>query len=223
MQYIDVIGFLALALASTSFFAKGRQWARWIGVIGAVVLVLYGVLIVSFPVALLGAVMATAQVFEIKELRNKIVRFTLVDEYYRPNCSFDVFYENHKIDILKFFPKFRTRNIYECEIELVYHNMTVAGAFVYQVKDEELYVFLDYMAPEFRDLPRAERLFTMREDKFRRMSISKMIAFSTIAEHTNYLKTVGFVADKQGSNVFEKKLAPIVSTSDQWHLEDPRQ
>lgn len=206
MTTTEIIGYIGLALVAGSFFLSNVLWLRILNLIGAVTMTIYGTMIDSVPVTVLNSVIVVANTIHIRKLNRTKVHFGLIKEKYHHESAFDLFYHHYERDIQKHFPRFSLKHVNEYEIELVYRNMTLAGAFVYQIKNNELFIFLDYVAPEYRDLSNSVYLFSTKEEGFRKQGLRRMTAFSNVSDHMRYLKKMGFSNSESEPNIFVKPL-----------------
>jgi len=63
MNLLNVIGWIATAVFSTSYFFKGATTLRWIQAGAALLWVVYGVLIHAMPVVVANVIVASAAVY----------------------------------------------------------------------------------------------------------------------------------------------------------------
>ncbi|HSV76378.1 MAG TPA: hypothetical protein VLH37_05030 [Bacteroidales bacterium] len=105
------------------------------------------------------------------------------------------FYGN---EIEKFFPgseklKERILDQGEGRINLIIlRNAAVAGIFTGQRRGQELWVDLDFVIPEFRDLKPGRFLYEENRAFFINNDIACVVGAASSVKHQNYLKRMGF-------------------------------
>ena len=104
--------------------------------------------------------------------------------------------DRHAEDIRRFFPRFDLRTIHQPVIVLILRDLRPVGLFVAEREGEDtLRIHLDYVIPEYRDLKSA-RYFYRNWRPSLRGSVRRLTAHTDVVSHREYLKKVGFQADR---------------------------
>lgn len=66
----EILGTLASVLVLISFLMKGEKKIRTINIVGAIMFVIYGILIKSFSVSFLNGVLILIHIYYLKKIEN---------------------------------------------------------------------------------------------------------------------------------------------------------
>lgn len=201
--YIEWIGYLGSFIIVISMMMSSIVKLRWYNLLGATIFAAYGFIIGAMPVALLNLCISIINIYHLKKLYNQKYYFKLFP-LGKENPFLQFFLEYYLDDIKKFFPEFYEKyqsnqfDNAETLYFLISKNATVVGIFMgSRAKDEELYVHLDFVIPEYRDLKAGQFLYKQNLNYFDHLGVKKLIAHPMNVKHHSYLKKMGFIEQIQ--------------------------
>ena len=109
-------------------------------------------------------------------------------------------------DIETYSPDFEPFGLSFVTALLVKVNNDPAGLFLYQTKDKEVHVELDYISQAHRDKGIGSKIFEQIKSSFIKSGRSKIIALQYNAAHGNYLESIGFSPSSKFKNRYEMLL-----------------
>lgn len=198
LDLYEVIGFVASLFIAISLTMSSIIKLRWYNLAGASIFSVYGFLIDSVPVAWLNLFICGVNIYYLVQLYSKKEHFKAL--MVRPdNFYLDFFLEYHKEEIVKFFPDFpNQKEFLKKETErpfavIILRNAAVAGVILgKKTSAHELFIILDFVIPEFRDLKPGQFMFHKNTDFFKKNSITTISTIPKNKSHFNYLKKLGF-------------------------------
>ena len=117
------------------------------------------------------------------------------------------FIDFHKKDIQYFFPNLEHDSINDPFIFFILRNMLPVALFIGQSKGQGiLEIKLDYVIPNYRDLKSASYLYKNRRDHFLKNGFNQLEIFTSVPEHVNFVKKIGFKVDSKKADRFYLKL-----------------
>lgn len=188
-QLIGVVGSTLIAL---SMLMNNIWRLRWINLVGASTMAVYGLAIGAVPVLVLNLFITCVDVFYLVQLDRSKDTFTTLpfpDERY-PYLR--RFLEFHREDIARYQPDFSLEAIDNPKGFFILRNMLSVGLFVYEARGETLQVHLDYVIPDYRDLRNARFAYEDQREGFLDAGYRHYRATSTTNAHNRYLQRVGF-------------------------------
>ncbi len=201
MESVEIIGYIGLALIAVSFFFAKMRVLRLFNLGGAVFMSVYGYMIESYPVAVLNVIIVIVNIYYLDKLSRANSKFDLLHIQYKPEDAFDKFFQEYEKDIKAYHPDIEKVNLSGCEVYLILREMSIAGAFIVEIRDETAHVRMDYVAPQFRDFANSEFLFTALEPEFRHREIQRLYCRSINELHQKYLQKTGFERVDEGAYV----------------------
>ncbi len=201
----EIIGYAASTLIAISLMMSSIIRLRVINLIGAVVFTIYGILIQSYPIAILNFFIVIMDSYYLYELTNTNEYFKFLKV--RPDANYLAYFlEFHKTDIQKYLPNFVFTPQEDQIIFFILRNLVPAGLFIGEINPQgHLQVKLDFVIPGYRDLKVGRYLYQQKEF-FQTLCVKKIISVADSKKHEKYLKRMGFVAVKNQSednNQFE--------------------
>ncbi len=204
MHFIDLpllewFGYAASILIAISMAMSSIVKFRLINLAGAASFSTYGFLIGALPVGFMNLFIVCMDLYYLYLIFRKHEAFETLS--IRPeNKYLNRFLDFHEIEIQKFFPGF-SYDPKECNLSFfVLRNMSVAGVFLAKkLENNELYVHLDYVIPEYRDFKSGQFVYRHLSKCLLDQGITKVISSSNNKKHGKYLKKLGFIADKKGN------------------------
>jgi len=206
MNWIEGIGYLGSLLVAASLTMNNIWRLRWVNLSGALVFTAYGVLINSYPIVLVNGFISTVDIFYL-------VKMTRTDDYFsmlnvQPDNAFlRKFFDYYRDNIHKYAPHFRIADTRNANFIFILRNMIPVGLFVYEPrKTGQVFVHLDYVIPDYRDLKNARYLFSVKSDDLREKGYVEYLTKSTIGKHQKYLQKIGFRPHAENSGYFYKPI-----------------
>jgi hypothetical protein len=192
MNWVEIIGYTGTVLIAVSLTMKNIVKLRWINLFGAATFATYGLITGALPVFFLNSYITLVDVYYLTILYKKKDEFS-IDPILPTNRYMKKFIEFYSDDIKKYFPQFKEEDVQGKKIFLVLRNLFPVGLFIYEEKsDGTAEIILDYAVPSYRDLNNAKFLMKTTPKFFKENGINKLVAYSDVDEHVNYLKKIGF-------------------------------
>ncbi|MBS1272512.1 MAG: hypothetical protein MAGBODY4_01658 [Candidatus Marinimicrobia bacterium] len=206
MNWVEGIGYLGSFLIAVSLTMNNIWRLRWANMIGAAVFTLYGVLISSYPIVLLNGFITAVDIFYL-------VKMTRTDDYFsmlnvQPDSVFlRKFYDYYKENIHRHSPHFHLNDISDANFVFILRNMIPVGLFVYEPREDgQIFIHLDYVIPDYRDLKNARYLFSVKTDDFREQGYERFVTKSSVDKHQQYLREMGFQPYEDEDELFFKQI-----------------
>jgi hypothetical protein len=217
MNWIEGIGYVASALVALSLM-MGNIWRlRWVNLAGAVVFATYGLLIQSWPVVAMNAFIVVIDIYHIVKLTRRSDAMSFL-EVNHDTPFLRRFLEYWAVDLAQFFPDFTPSALTEARVRLVLRNMMPVGIFAFQLTNAgTARVVLDYVVPEWRDLRAARFVYSAPHDDLVEAGAVFFEAETTVAQHRNYLKKMGFAPVPGKADTYHRHVgrgAPAAPASD---------
>lgn len=198
----EIVGYVASALVAVSLLMTSILRLRIINLIGAIVFVVYGVLIVAYPIVLTNAIIVCINVYQLYKLSRVEDDFSLlhVDAESSYLKQFVAFYYD---DISKIYPEFENNPLHASEANLVVfvlRNMLPVGVFIAKKGDSNRAVVkLDYVVPGYRDFKVGAYLHRQQQ-MFAQQGIQQLISYPGNDMHQSYLERMGYERDFRTSD-----------------------
>lgn len=201
---LETIGFIASLIIAVSMTVSSVVRFRWINLAGAGIFAFYGLLIHSYPVAVLNGFIVLADLYYLSAIYGRKHFFeTLEIEGNNPYLM--RFLAFHQKDIKRFFPGFDYKPEEYTVCFFVLRNMAVAGlVLAHRNKESILHVSLDYVVPEYRDYKNGRFVYEILKQSFKQAGIKKIVAEAKTPTHVKYLKRLGF--KNSGIDLMEKPI-----------------
>jgi hypothetical protein len=198
MDYLQIIGYVALGIIALSMVFNSFVKFRWVNMIGAGIFAAYGFLIEAYPVALLNTFIFSVDVYFLMKIYFKKEQFKVLEIKSNNQYLFS-FLEFHQKDIQKFFPGFEYQPEMNTVSFFILRDMAVAGVFLAHKTDENtIKVGLDFVIKEYRDYKNARFVYHRLNPVFIEQGIENFIVLPQSFEHIKYLRKMGFVKDAEG-------------------------
>ena len=194
----EIIGYVASILVAVSLLMTSILRLRVINVIGAIIFVIYGLLIGAYPVAAVNFVIVLINIYQLNKL------FKLEDEFELLDVDVDSSYlrqfiDFHRDEIQKFSPEFLENPVKVAEAQIVIfvlRNMLPVGLFIAKGSEGgKAVVKLDYVIPGYRDFKVGQYLYRQKADFFKSQGIKQLISYPGNDAHEQYLQRMGFNRD----------------------------
>lgn len=208
---IEWIGYAGSVLVAVSLTMSSIKKLRWYNLIGAGVFSFYGFVIGALPVGLLNLFIVIVDIYYLFQMYSKKEAFKSVT--LKPDSAYlDYFLDFHKSEIATYFPKFDKtilKNIDENKKALtllLLRNAVVAGVFIGIKNNQILYIYLDFVTKEFRDLKPGDFFYNKNIQYLKSEGVRQIICNTENEHHKNYLKKMGFHSQINNPNTYIKDI-----------------
>lgn len=194
LSWLEWFGYAASVVVAISLMMSSIVKLRWYNLAGALGFATYGLLIKAYPVAVLNAFIACADVYYLVKLYSERERFQLVR--ISPGSEYlHRFLETCRPELARFFPGFDF-TMKDARVGFyVLRNLVPAGIFIGSPRPGGvLAVDVDYVLPAYRDFKAGAFLFAENRELFRQMGFQRLEARSHDRTHDTYLRRMGFEA-----------------------------
>ena len=190
MIWFDIIGYVGAAFIVASLAMRSMVRMRWLAIIGALLLLAYGVLIAAWPVAIANAVFAVISVTQLRRELGSGTTFTAVP--LDPTEPFLADYLGGNAgEIANSQPEYHP-SPHDTFVRLINRDGLPAGILIGEPAGNELLIKLDYVTPAYRDSTQARWLFGPGRAVFTEAGFSRLVANAHTSVHRNYLELLGF-------------------------------
>ena len=213
----QIIGYIGSALVVTSLTMKSLLKLRLIGLAGASVFSLYGLLIQAYPVAGVNIVIIFVHLVFLRELLSKKTEYFTILHVLSGSLYLQYFLDYHEEDIHKAIPEFVYEPADDQVSVFILRNLVPAGLFIGCFRDDgSLQVMLDFVIPEYRDFKIGEFLYSTRSGIFADERFQRAWSRGGTREYTDYLKRMGFVRRRRDGKrrMYAMDLSPLNETAD---------
>lgn len=202
---LEWFGYAASVVVAISLTMSSIIKLRWLNFAGATMFSVYGFLIKAYPVGLLNAFIALADIYYLYKIYTSKDDFRLIPLQFDDLILKD-FLESQAEDIREIFPDFELPLYSESLIFMILRNHEPAGV-VYGVLDEKggLNIQMDYAAPRFRDFKPGKFFYESSRDLLKNKGIQRIFTQKRNSLHQKYLQKMGFYRDED-SGLFIKNL-----------------
>ncbi len=211
ISLIEWVGYVGSILVALSLTMNSIKKLRWYNLVGASVFSFYGFVIGALPVGLLNLFIVLVDIYYLIEMYSKNDLFKSV--VIKPDSVYlEYFIEYYKKEIKLFFPKFdqsilrNTDENHRTFTLLLLRNAVVAGAFIGIKNNQILYVYLDFVIKEYRDLKPGKFFYNTNIDFLKNKGINKIICNTQNEQHKRYLQKMGFSLQEKSTDVYVKDI-----------------
>jgi hypothetical protein len=193
MNGLEIFGYLASVIVALSLMMKEIQRLRWYNLLGAAMFSVYGAAIQAWPVAILNAFIALADIWYLLQIyRQKEFFETLSLPDPLQNAYIQRFLSHYEDDIARFFPRLWQANSSRLTAYFILRNMLPVSLVILEPAGHQRFrIILDYAIPAYRDLKNA-RYFFHHNLKKGLLEKSAVFIENPAEKHIPYLKKLGF-------------------------------
>jgi len=204
ISYLEWLGYAASIIVFVSLSMTSIVKLRWYNMLGAMLFSLYGFLIGSYPVAFMNFLIVCTNIYYLVKMNKHKENFKLI-EVKDNDGILNYYLDSYKKDIEKFFPDFKST---EGKLSMfVLRDMSVAGIFIGEVKDDMFKIDIDYALPQYRDFKVANYLYNKLSDVLSQHQVKCIVCDSDIEDNLKYIKKMGFqTCNREGKEVMCKTL-----------------
>lgn len=201
----EIIGYGASLLIAISLMMKSLLRLRIINGLGALVFVIYGILIKAYPVVVLNGIIVFIDLFYFIKMVKRQDYFTMMK--ITPTSSYLQYFLNfHKEDVENFFPNFK----YEPQLDdlafFILRDTIPAGIVIIRKHQNCGEILLDYALSDYRDFKIGGFLFDDNADILLDFGIKMLETRGSMPEHQKYLAQMGFEHIEE--DLYRRKLFP---------------
>ncbi|MGH1366257.1 MAG: hypothetical protein ACRBF0_22040 [Calditrichia bacterium] len=172
----EIIGYVASAMVAVSLMMSSILKLRIFNMIGAIIFVVYGLLIKAYPVALMNLFIVGINIYHLSHLfhSDTTKTFSILDvEDESPYLRYVL--ERFNEDIAGHFPNFELRPEREQIAFMVMIGLNPVGVFIGEKTDaQSLDIQLDYVIPEYRDYKVGRFIYHDHRSYFTAQGIKKL-------------------------------------------------
>ena len=195
---IEVVGYLSSILIVISITMRSFMKFRIFNMSGAFLFVIYGLLIGSFPVALLNSFSVGINIYYLYQYRYKKDLFHIL-QFEKDSEILLEFLNFYKEDILKYYPNFNMKDKDEVLYFFIFRNMIPSGLFILKRnEDNTAEVMLDYVTKEYRDKMIGNFIYHENRKYFVDIGIMKMMIKKPDRKLKSYLEAMGYKEKQNG-------------------------
>lgn len=204
ISYLEWLGYAASIIVFVSLSMTSIVKLRWYNMLGAILFSLYGFLIGSYPVAFMNFLIVCTNIYYLVKMNKHKESFKVI-EVKDNDGILNYYLDSYKKDIAKFFPDFKSA---EGKLSVfVLRDMSVAGIFIGEVKDDMFKIDIDYALPQYRDFKVANYLYNKLNDILSQHKVKCIVCDSEIEDNLKYIKKMGFqTCTREGKEVMCKTL-----------------
>ncbi len=211
----EIVGYVGSVLIVLSLTRKSILKLRLFGLAGAVVFLVYSVLIGAIPLALVNVVIIVIHVIFLREMFNKKDYFRVL-RVQKDSRYLQYFLEFYHEDIRRFQPHFTYQPSDQQVIAFILRDLMPAGLFVGELDDDGcLHVTLDYVIPQYRDFKAGSYLYSPQSGLIADLPCNRAWSEPGSPVHTKYLEKMGFVPgfNDNGESVYVMDVPPSISST----------
>ncbi len=195
----EYLGYLASIVIAISLTMSSLLKLRLINLAGAIMFIIYGLLIGAIPIVLLNCLTTSVNLYFLYRLFTTKAYFQLLKVNSRSEYLHR-FLDFHQADIRRFIPAYRFEPSDDQLIVFILRDMVPAGLFIGECKQAGVFhVYLDYVIPQYRDFKIANYLYCSTQ-LFKEREIVRLVSSPNNQLHEKYLQRMGFQQDGDGIN-----------------------
>ena len=187
----DWIGYIASIFIALSLMMSSHIKLRWFNSAGALIMVVYGILIKSVPIMMVNLFIIITNAYYLFQLyRTKT--YLKILQTNRESAYLRYFIEYYKEDIKRNFPEFDFKISQKDLLYFLIRDSSVTGLLVLRPSGRKLLVRLDYVIVGYRDLKLAWYLYYTWSRKLQCCGFTHFVYRVKSRIHYRYLKKMGF-------------------------------
>ncbi|MDD4004782.1 MAG: hypothetical protein PHW69_06210 [Elusimicrobiaceae bacterium] len=204
----EFIGYLASVLIAISLMMSNIWRLRWLNLLGAAALTVYGIVLRAWPVAAVNLFIVFVDAYYLWALKSRKDFFSMLNVPADDKVFLAKFLEIYGEDIEKFFPGFSLAELAAPTCVFILRNLTPVGLFIYDDEgDGTARIRLDYAIAAYRDLSNARFLFHTGYRDFIRSGIREFVFRNPSPLHCGYMRRMGFTPSVSDPAVYVMPLA----------------
>lgn len=207
MPLIEYIGYAGSLLVAISLTMSNIWRLRWINLGGSILFMLYGLVIQSYPVAVVNAFIVLVNLYYLRQMARKKDYFSLLPVDAHNSRFMQKFLEFHKREIKRYFPDFRYEQLNGSEAVFILRNLIPVGLFVFHAQENgEIHIDLDYVIPAYRDLKNAHFMFHPDNTYFSQYNAHTFLFTPKSRSMKKYALQMGFQVDTTNPEQYRRPI-----------------
>jgi hypothetical protein len=191
-NWTEWIGYLASLIVLVSLVMSSVKRLRWINLTGSLIFAAYGLLLPSYPVAIMNFGIVLVNTYYLLQMYNKKDLFELIP--IKDDAYFQHFMGVYKKDMTQYIHLTQDMTKKSLIRFFVIRNTVPAGLFIgKKLEDDKLEILVDYTTPTYRDFKIAEYIYTQKKAFFTEQGFKMLLTQPGKEKHNNYLEKIGFV------------------------------
>lgn len=191
-NWTEWIGYLASLIVLVSLLMSSVKRLRWINLTGSLIFAAYGLLLPSYPVALMNFGIVLINSYYLLQIYSKKDLFELVP--IEGEAYFEHFMDVYKKDMSQFIHLNHDISQKHLIKFFVTRNTVPAGLFIGKaVEDDKLEILVDYTTPTYRDFKIAKYIYTQKKQFFINKGFKLLLTEPGHEKHNKYLEKMGFI------------------------------
>lgn len=203
---LEAFGYLASVITAISLM-MGNIWKlRWFNLIGSLMLMIYAMVLKTWPVAVVNAFIVGVDLYYLWKLSSLRDMFSLMEVNSDDKTFLKAFLHTYGADIKKFFPEFNLSEGEKVSCVFILRNLMPVGLFIFENEGNGTAgIKLDYVIPSYRDLSNARFFYNTGSEKFISDGFREFVIRKPSKNHISYITKLGF-APAVDSSVWVKTL-----------------
>ncbi len=189
MEYWDILGFAAVLVGLTGFFAFGKIQRRILFLVAILGFIVYSIIRPIYPVAVLMFIVLGYYFYGIYKASKSKSSIKLLEVEFDNNYIVE-FIKNYKRDIYNYFPFYEPHKSHKCF--LLMRDMNLAGILITSINGDIMTIEVDYTKPMYRDTEIGSYIYKQNPGYFKKLGVNKLIAKSFHKGHSRFLRKMGF-------------------------------
>lgn len=208
---IEWIGYAGSVIVAVSLTMSSIKKLRWYNLVGAAVFSFYGFTIGALPVGILNLFIVLVDIYYLFKMYSQKDAFkSIVVDPTDPYL--DYFLDFYQSEIKEFFPGFDKSILKDEElgrtpfVMLLLRNAVAAGVFIGLKNNHILYLHLDFVTAQYRDLKPGDFIYKTNISLIKEQGIKQLICTTENDYHKKYLQKMGFENQLNSLSVFVKNI-----------------
>lgn len=190
-NWVEWVGYVASLIVLVSLIMSSVKRLRWINLTGSLIFAVYGLLLPSYPVAVMNFGIVLVNSYYLYQIYSKKDLFELIP--IRDDAYFEHFMNVYRKDMSQFINLEHDITQEGLIKFFVSRNTVPAGLFIgKKVEDDKLEIWVDYTTPTYRDFKIAEYIYTQKKDVFASQGFNVLLTKPGKEKHNTYLEKMGF-------------------------------
>jgi hypothetical protein len=174
---------------AVSLMMSGIFKLRVINLTGAILFLVYGLVIKAYPIALVNGIICLVNIYFLYDIF-KVREYFKILEVEQNSEYLNYFLKFHETEIRKYIPSFPFTLAKECSVFFILRNSISAGLIYAEKRDDgSLFIELDYVIPGYRDLKIGKYVY---KNIFNKTGAKRIYCYPGNKKHEKYLRKMGF-------------------------------
>ncbi len=217
----EFMGWAAAACITLGLLKKNLKYERILLLTGSGLFIFYSYVIGAWPMLAATLIVSGVMMYSLLLCRQVELDFTLIKlNSDAPATVLKKFLYTYRDDLEKWAPGFNLIHTdgtlaSDVHLELVLHQVEIAGLFMYRVvREGEIEILLDYLIPKYRELEAATFVYASQESYFRQKGFYNFSMRSSVPSVQKQILKMGFERSPQDSDFFLRRTPQPALTSE---------